>query len=215
MRIILLGAPGVGKGTQAKLICENFKIPHISTGDIFRANIKEKTPLGVEATRYIEAGNLVPDSLTISIVKDRLNNEDCNEGFLLDGFPRNISQAKALESFLNEKKQCIDKVIMIDIEQHVIIERMAGRRFCTNCGTSYHVKFNPSKNEGKCDSCGSDLIQRPDDKEEIVLDRLSVYNKSTKPLVDFYNALGLLHKVQGDNDISDVFNSIYTHLKAI
>jgi adenylate kinase len=215
MRIILLGAPGVGKGTQAKLICENFKIPHISTGDIFRANIKEMTPLGIEAKKYIEEGNLVPDSLTISIVKDRLNKEDCKDGFLLDGFPRNINQAKTLESFLNGKKLYIDKVISIDIPQHIVIERIAGRRFCTNCGASYHVKFNPSKSGDKCEACGSDLVQRQDDKEEIVIDRLSVYNKATKPLIDYYNAFDILHKVQGDSDINDVFDSIYTHLKAI
>lgn len=215
MRIILLGAPGVGKGTQAKLICENFKIPHISTGDMFRANIREMTPLGVQAKEYIEKGSLVPDNITLSIVKDRLIKEDCRGGFLLDGFPRNISQAKALESFLNGNKQYIDKVVMIDIPQDIVIERIAGRRFCTGCGASYHIKFNPSKAGDKCDVCGNDLVQRQDDKEEIVLDRLLVYNKMTKPLVDYYNAFGLLHKVQGDNDINDVFDSIYTYLKAI
>lgn len=215
MRIILLGAPGVGKGTQAKLICENFNIPHISTGDIFRANIRENTPLGIQAKEYIEKGSLVPDSLTLSIVKDRLNMEDCHKGFLLDGFPRSIAQAKALESFLNGKKKHIDNVVMIDIPQHIVIERIAGRRFCTGCGASYHVKFNPSKAGTKCEACGSDLVQRQDDKEEIVLDRLTVYNKMTKPLVDYYNAQGLLCKVQGDNDINDVFKDIYTYLKAI
>jgi adenylate kinase len=215
LKIVLLGAPGVGKGTQAKLISESFNIPHISTGDIFRSNISQGTPLGIKANEFMKKGMLVPDELTISIVKDRLNNEDCKNGFLLDGFPRNLFQAKELDSILAESNQYLDKVVLIDVAKDLIIERMAGRRFCTKCGSSYHVKFNPSKLGDKCESCGENLIQRQDDKEDIVLDRLNVYNKSTKPLVDYYSSKGLLYKVQGSKEINEVFESIAVSLKAV
>jgi adenylate kinase len=215
LRIILLGAPGVGKGTQAKLISEHFKIPHISTGDIFRSNINEMTPLGIQAKDYIQRGQLVPDSLTIAIVRDRLKKEDCENGFLLDGFPRNIYQAKELDSMLADQNVYIDKVFNIYIPEQLILERITGRRFCTACGSSYHISFNPAKEEGKCDSCGADLIQRSDDKEEIIKDRLAVYHKSTRPLIDYYNSAGTLYNIQGDSDIKDVFQSISLKLQAV
>lgn len=208
MRIILLGAPGVGKGTQAKLISENFRIPHISTGDLFRSNINEGTALGIQAKEYIQKGGLVPDSLTISLVKNRLKKEDCNDGFLLDGFPRNINQAKELDLILSRRNQSIDTVLFINLPNNLILDRITGRRFCAKCGSSYHIKFNPSKAEDKCQICGHTLEQRPDDKEEVVRERLSIYNKATKPLVDYYSGLGILCDIQGEADISDVFSNI-------
>ena len=215
MRIILLGAPGVGKGTQAKLISEHFKITHISTGGIFRSNIKEKTPLGTQANEYIQRGQLVPDSLTIAIVKDRLRKEDCRKGFLLDGFPRNMHQARELEAFLSENKQRVDRVFNIVIPENLIIERITGRRFCTKCGSSYHVTFNPARVDGLCDSCGEGLIQRADDREDIIKDRLSVYHKMTRPLVDYYTNIGIIDNINGDSNIKDVFNRIYATLQAV
>lgn len=215
MKIILLGAPGVGKGTQAKLICEHFKIPHISTGDIFRSHISRNTPLGIMANEYIKRGQLVPDSITISIVRERLGKKDCCRGFLLDGFPRNLNQAVELEMFLREKKQHIDRVFNISVPEQFIIERITGRRFCTGCGASYHIKFNPPKAEGRCDDCGKALVQRNDDKEDIIKDRLSVYNGMTKPLVEYYSNLGMLYNIRGDADIQDVFQSICNSIKAI
>lgn len=214
MRIILLGAPGVGKGTQAKLICENFKIPHISTGDMFRSNISEMTPLGVKAKAYIESGKLVPDDLTISIVKDRLKKEDCSNGFILDGFPRNEYQAKELDAFLSENDQSVDKVLLIDIPKNVILERIAGRRFCPKCGSSYNIIFNPPKRKDHCEACGEKLIHRQDDEKEVVLDRLAVYNEMTKPLIDYYGKLGILYSVQGQKDIKDVFDNICACLRS-
>lgn len=199
----------MGKGTQAKLISENFKITHISTGDLFRSSINEMTPIGIQAREYIQKGQLVPDSITVAIVKDRLKKGDCNEGFLLDGFPRNTNQARELGLLLAETKQHIDYVLNIDIPEQLILERITGRRYCTKCGSSYHISFNPSKIEGKCDTCGEDLIQRDDDKEEIIKDRLSVYNKLTKPLIDYYTNLGVLYNIKGDSSIRDVFSSIY------
>jgi adenylate kinase len=189
-------------------------IPHIPTGDIFRSNIKEGTALGVQVKDYIQKGKLVPDNLTISLVEDRLRKEDCKNKFLLDGFPRNINQAKELDLILSGKKQYIDKVFLIDVPKHIILERIAGRRFCIKCGSSYHIKFNPSKADDKCQFCGHDLIQRPDDKEEVVIDRISIYNKTTKPLVDYYSAFGILYKIQGDDNINNIFNSISGFLQS-
>lgn len=205
----------MGKGTQAKLISKNFMIPHISTGDIFRSNIKEGTVLGIQANEYIQKGNLVPDNLTISLVEDRLKKEDCNNDFLLDGFPRNVNQAKELDLILIGKNQYIDKVLLIDVPKHLILERIAGRRFCTKCGSSYHIKFNPSKVQDKCQICGYDLVQRSDDKENVVLDRLSIYNITTKPLVDYYSTLGVLYKIQGDDGINDIFYNICGFLQTV
>lgn len=215
MRIVLLGAPGVGKGTQAKLICENFEIPHISTGDMFRANISERTTLGLQAETFMKRGELVPDNITLSIVKDRISKEDCKKGFLLDGFPRNLPQAKELEVLLTAKKQCIDKVILIDIPNHNIIDRIEGRRFCTKCGRSYHIKFNPSKLKDNCDFCGEKLIQRQDDNKKVVLDRLNIYNETIKPIVDYYGAHGILYKIYGSDSINNVFENIRVTLQAV
>lgn len=208
MKIILLGPPGAGKGTQAKLISEKYSIPHISTGDIFRKNISEKTLLGVKAKSYMDKGQLVPDELTIDLVKDRLQQEDCKNGFLLDGFPRTVAQAEALDKFLHEYNQNINAALLIDVPQEYILERMTGRRVCNSCGASYHVKFNPSKAEGKCDVCGSELIQRKDDSEETVRERLDVYSKQTQPLVQYYSEEKVLFTIDGTREIKEVFENI-------
>ncbi len=201
MRIILLGPPGAGKGTQAKLISEKFSIPHISTGDIFRANIKEKTPLGIEAKRYIDNGQLVPDEVTIGIVKDRLTKDDCDNGFLLDGFPRTVAQAEALDEFLKGINKELDVALLIKVPEEFILERMTGRRVCTSCGASYHIRFNPPKIEGKCDICDNELIQRKDDTEATVKERLEVYSKQTYPLINYYKDNGIISEVNGLNQL--------------
>ncbi|AJA49710.1 adenylate kinase [Clostridium pasteurianum DSM 525 = ATCC 6013] len=208
MKIILLGPPGAGKGTQAKQISTKYNIPHISTGDIFRKNISEKTELGVKAQSYIDKGLLVPDELTIDIIKDRLDNEDCKNGFLLDGFPRTVKQAEALELFLNQKGDKIDYVLLVKVPESSILERMTGRRVCLKCGASYHIKFNPPKVLGKCDACNSDIIQRKDDSEETVKERIDVYNKQTEPLIEYYDDKKIMHSVDGTQDIEVVFKSI-------
>lgn len=208
MNIILLGPPGAGKGTQAKLISEKYSIPHISTGDIFRKNISEKTPLGVKAKGYMDKGQLVPDELTIDLVKDRLQQDDCKNGFLLDGFPRTVAQAEALDGFLHADNQSINSSLLIDVPQEYILERMTGRRVCNSCGASYHVKFNPSKVEGKCDVCGSELIQRKDDSEETVRERLDVYSKQTQPLIQYYSDKEVLSTIDGTREIKEVFENI-------
>jgi adenylate kinase len=215
LKIVLLGAPGAGKGTQAKLICEYFNIPHISTGDLFRAQIKENTLLGIQVKEYIQSGRLVPDEITIAIIKDTLNQEKYSNGFLLDGFPRNLYQAKQLGSLLGENNQYIDKAFLIDVTENVVLERIAGRRFCSKCGASYHIKFNTSKEEGKCDLCGDTLIQRLDDKEHIVLDRLKIYNKSIQPVVNYYKEQGILETIQGDAGTNEIFYGICSSLKAV
>ncbi|ABS35316.1 adenylate kinase [Clostridium botulinum] len=208
MRIILLGPPGAGKGTQAKLISEEFSIPHISTGDIFRANIKEKTPLGIEAKRYIDNGQLVPDEVTIGIVKDRLTKDDCDNGFLLDGFPRTVAQAEALDEFLKGINKELDVALLIKVPEEFILERMTGRRVCTSCGASYHIRFNPPKIEGKCDICDNELIQRKDDTEATVKERLEVYSKQTYPLINYYKDNGIISEVNGTESINEVFGNI-------
>ncbi|EJE7235399.1 adenylate kinase [Clostridium botulinum] len=208
MRVILLGPPGAGKGTQAKLISEKFSIPHISTGDIFRANIKEKTPLGIEAKRYIDNGQLVPDEVTIGIVKDRLTKDDCDNGFLLDGFPRTVAQAEALDEFLKGIDKDLDVALLIKVPEEFILERMTGRRVCTSCGASYHIRFNPPKIEGKCDICDNELIQRKDDTEATVKERLEVYSKQTYPLINYYKDNGIISEVNGTESIDEVFGNI-------
>ena len=208
MRIVLLGPPGAGKGTQAKSISNKYSIPHISTGDIFRKNISEKTPLGIEAKGYIDKGHLVPDSLTIDLVKDTLSQELCKNGFLLDGFPRTVAQAEALKEFLKENGTDLDVALLIDVPQNFILERMTGRRVCTSCGASYHIKFNPPSVDGKCDVCGNDVVQRKDDTEATVKERLDVYDSQTQPLINYYDAEGLLKTVDGTKAINEVFESI-------
>ena len=208
MKIVLLGPPGAGKGTQAKSISNRYSIPHISTGDIFRKNISEKTPLGIEAKKYIDDGQLVPDEVTINMVNDRLQQEDCKNGYLLDGFPRTVHQADALQSFLNQIDDKLDTALLIEVPSEFILERMTGRRVCPSCGASYHIKFNPTKVEGKCDVCGSDIIQRKDDKEATVKERLDVYEKQTQPLIDFYKEKSLLSVVDGTKAINKVFENI-------
>ncbi|WP_035292503.1 adenylate kinase [Clostridium sp. KNHs214] len=208
MKIILLGPPGAGKGTQAKSISQKYSIPHISTGDIFRKNISEKTPLGVKAKEYMDKGLLVPDELTIDLVKDRLSQEDCKNGFLLDGFPRTVKQAEALDKFINDKGEKIDTALLIEVPRELILERMTGRRVCPSCGASYHIKFNPPKNEGKCGICGADLIQRKDDNEATVKDRLDVYDKQTQPLISYYKSQNVLSVVDGTLAIDKVFEDV-------
>ena len=208
MKIIMLGAPGAGKGTHAKKITEKYGIPAISTGDIFRKNISENTPLGVEAKSYMDNGQLVPDEVTINMVKDRLQQEDCKAGYLLDGFPRTVAQAEALNSFLIERGEQLDTALLIKVPNEFILERMTGRRVCPSCGASYHVKFNPPTVEGKCDLCGSDVIQRKDDTVETVKERLDVYEKETQPLIDFYGNKQLLSEVDGTKAINEVFRGI-------
>ena len=208
MKIVLLGPPGAGKGTQAKSISNRYSIPHISTGDIFRKNISEETPLGIEAIGYMDKGLLVPDEVTINMVKDRLTWEDCKNGYLLDGFPRTVAQAEALEAFLNSRDEKIDTALLIDVPMEFILERMTGRRICGSCGASYHVKFNPTKGEGICDVCGSEVVQRKDDREDTVRERLDVYERQTQPLIDFYKEKNLLSTVDGTKAINEVFNDI-------
>ena len=208
MKIIMLGAPGAGKGTQAKMIAEKCGIPHISTGDIFRANIKNGTELGAKAKEYMDKGLLVPDELVCDLVVDRIQQADCEKGYILDGFPRTIPQAEALEAALNAIEQKLDYVIDIDVPDENIINRMSGRRACVGCGATYHVVFNPTKVEGKCDVCGESLILRDDDKPETVKKRLDVYHTQTQPLIDFYSARKVLVEVDGTQSMDKVFEDI-------
>lgn len=208
MKIIMLGAPGAGKGTQAKMIADKYSLPHISTGDIFRANIKNGTELGMEAKRYMDEGKLVPDELTVKILLDRVAKEDCKNGYVLDGFPRTIPQAEVLEKALNEQGESIDWAIDVDVPDENIVNRMSGRRACINCGATYHLVHIPPKQEGICDKCGSELILRDDDKPETVLNRLKVYHDQTQPLIDFYSSRNVLKTVDGTQDMEDVFASI-------
>ena len=212
MKIIMLGAPGAGKGTQAKMLSERYGIPHISTGDIFRANIKNNTELGKKAKSYMDAGALVPDELVVDLVVDRIKNADCMKGFILDGFPRTIPQAEALDYALNNQNEKIDYAINVDVPDENIIERMSGRRACVGCGATYHVVYNPTKAEGVCDQCGQELILRDDDKPETVKKRLDVYHEQTQPLIDHYEKKGALYTVDGTQDIQVVFDTIVKKL---
>jgi adenylate kinase len=212
LRLILLGPPGAGKGTQASAIVEKYNIPHISTGDIFRANIKEKTELGKQVEEYLNKGLLAPDELVVSIVKDRISKEDCKNGFLLDGFPRTVAQAEALDEELKNMSLTIDKVINIQADKDLLIERIIGRRICRDCGATYHIKFSPTKKEGICDKCGGELYQREDDKLETVEKRIEVYTEQTKPLIDYYAKKGLLLNVDGTKDKKEVFDDIVKSL---
>ncbi len=208
MKIVMLGAPGAGKGTQAKMIAEKYSIPHISTGDIFRANIKEGTPLGLEAKSYMDQGKLVPDELTVKILLDRVAKDDCKNGYVLDGFPRTIPQANVLKEALDAQNDKIDYAINVDVPDENIVRRMSGRRACVTCGATYHIEHVPPKKEGICDKCGSNLILRDDDKPETVLNRLKIYHEQTQPLIDFYNKEGILKEVDGTIDVKDVFENI-------
>ena len=214
MKIIMLGAPGAGKGTQAKKIAEKYAIPHISTGDIFRANIKEGTELGIQAKHFIDQGLLVPDEVTIGMLLDRIQQKDCQDGYVLDGFPRPIPQANTLTKALSDRGEAIDYALEVDVPDSNIVNRMSGRRACLKCGATYHVAFAPSKKEGICDICGSELVLRDDDKAETVQKRLSVYHEQTRPLIDYYKEKGVLYSIDGTQDMDAVFKNIVEILGA-
>lgn len=212
MRIVLLGPPGVGKGTQASNIVNKYSIPHISTGDILRENIKNNTELGITAKSYMDKGHLVPDDLVVSIMKNRLLEDDCKDGFLLDGFPRTVEQAVSLDEALKDMNILLSKVINIKADDEVLIERITGRRVCKSCGATYHVIHNPSKEDGICDLDGAELLQRDDDSVDTVKTRLEVYKEQTAPLIDYYRAQGVLLDVEGTNSIDQVFETIVNSL---
>ena len=213
MKIIMLGAPGAGKGTQAKKIAEKYGIPHISTGDIFRANIKNQTELGMKAKSYMDQGALVPDELTLELIMDRFTNDDCKNGYVLDGFPRTIPQAEALTKALADKQDAVDYAINVDVPDEAIVTRMSGRRACLACGGTYHIKFNPTKVEGICDACGGELVLRADDKPETVQKRLDVYHEQTQPLIDYYQTQNILKEVDGTLQLDEVFQAIIAILE--
>lgn len=208
MNLVLMGLPGAGKGTQAEKIVEKYKIPHISTGDMFRAAIKEGTELGLQAKSYMDRGDLVPDEVTIGIVRERLSKDDCQNGFLLDGFPRTVAQAEALETLLQQLNRSIDYVINIEVDKSILMERLTGRRICKECGATYHLVFNPPAQAGVCDKCGGELYQRADDNEATVANRLEVNMKQAQPLLDFYEAKGYLRNINGQQHIDQVFADI-------
>ena len=214
MKIVMLGAPGAGKGTQAKMIASKYQIPHISTGDIFRANIKNGTELGKKAKSYMDQGLLVPDELTVDLVIDRLANDDCKNGYILDGFPRTIPQAEELDAALAKLGEKMDYAIDVDVPDENIVSRMSGRRACTGCGATYHIVYNPSKKGDCCEVCGEKLILRDDDKPETVQKRLNVYHEQTQPLIDYYTKQGILKAVDGTQDMNDVFTAITNILGA-
>ena len=213
MHILLMGPPGAGKGTQAANLVKEFTISHISTGDMFRAAIKAGTELGKQAKACIDAGNLVPDEITIGIVRERLSQDDCKKGFILDGFPRTVEQADALTEILSDLGLKLKSVLDVNVPSADLVERAVGRRICKSCGATYHIKFNPSKVEGVCDECGGELFQRPDDTEETMKNRLSVYDAQTKPLIDYYTKAGLYVAVDGRQEIGKVFADIVDILK--
>ena len=208
MKIIMLGAPGAGKGTQAKKIAEKYQIPHISTGDIFRANIKGGTELGMKAKTFMDQGMLVPDEITIGMLMDRIGQEDCINGYVLDGFPRTIPQAESLTKALAERGEKVDYAINVDVPDENIINRMSGRRACLGCGATYHITFNPPEKEGICDTCGQELVLRDDDKPETVKKRLDVYHQQTQPLIDYYKNAEVLAEVDGTQPMDAVFQGI-------
>jgi len=208
MKIIMLGAPGAGKGTQARMISEKYEIPQISTGDIFRANIRNQTELGKKAKSYMDQGLLVPDELTLDLVVDRLAQDDCSRGYILDGFPRTIPQAEALTGALKEQNTQIDYAIDVEVPDDNIVQRMSGRRACPGCGATYHIRYNAPAKDGICDECGAELIQRDDDKAETVQKRLTVYHSQTQPLIEYYKAQGCMHSVDGTRTMEEVFEDI-------
>lgn len=214
MKIIMLGAPGAGKGTQAKRIADRWQIPHISTGDIFRANIKQGTELGIKAKAFIDKGMLVPDELTIELIIDRLHQSDCVNGYVLDGYPRTIPQAESLTTVLAKLNEKIDYAINVDVPDEHIVNRMSGRRACLSCGATYHILYAPPKQEGVCDRCKSELVLRDDDKPETVLKRLEIYHAQTQPLIEYYKAQGILRTVDGTMEMEEVFKAIVDILGA-
>ena len=208
MKIIMLGAPGAGKGTQAKMLADKYEIPHISTGDIFRANIKNGTELGQKAKTYMDQGLLVPDELVCDLVVDRVQQDDCTKGYILDGFPRTIPQAEALDAALANIGSKIDYAVNVEVPDENIVTRMSGRRACLECGATYHIEYNPTKVDGICDVCGKELILREDDRPETVTKRLNVYHEQTQPLIDYYTKQDVLKEVDGTMNMDDVFSAI-------
>jgi adenylate kinase len=215
VNLVLMGLPGAGKGTQAERIVDRYNIPHISTGDMFRTAMKEGTELGLKAKSYMDEGALVPDEVTIGIVRERLSKDDCERGFLLDGFPRTVPQAEALEGILSELNKKIDYVLNIEVDDSILLERLTGRRICKSCGATYHLVFNPPKEEGTCDRCGGELYQRADDNAETVQNRLDVNMAQSKPLLDFYSEKGYLRNIDGQREISEVFTDIESLLAGL
>jgi adenylate kinase len=214
MKLVLLGAPGAGKGTQAKKLTEKYTVPQISTGDILRKAVADRTPLGKEAKSYMDKGELVPDSVVIGLVKERIVCDDCKNGYILDGFPRNTSQAEVLDKVLADMKAPLDTALSVDVEKNDLMKRLTGRRTCKGCQQMYNIHFSPPKKEGVCDKCGGELYQRDDDKEETIKNRLDIYEKSTAPLIDYYSKKGILKSVKGEGSIEDIFNNICSILQA-
>jgi adenylate kinase len=208
MNLVLMGLPGAGKGTQAERIVDDYGIPHISTGDMFRAAIKEETELGLKAKSFMDKGELVPDEVTIGIVEERLGKNDCSNGFLLDGFPRTVAQADALEDILAKQDRSIDYVVNINVDKDALMDRLTGRRICKNCGATYHLIFNPPAKQGICDKCSGELYQRDDDNEKTVSNRLEVNMKQSKPLLEFYSEKGYLVNIDGQKHINEVYGDI-------
>jgi len=208
MRLVFLGAPGAGKGTQAKKLVEKYKIPQISTGDILRAAVAADTPLGKEAKSYMDKGELVPDSVVIGLVKERIAQDDCKKGYILDGFPRNTAQAEVLDKVLSEMKAPLDAAVDVDVDRDILLKRLTGRRTCKNCQQMYNIYFSTSKKEGVCDKCGGELFQRNDDKEETIKRRLDVYDAQTAPLMDYYKKKGILKSVKGTGSIDEIFSKV-------
>jgi adenylate kinase len=214
MRIVLLGAPGAGKGTQAKMLIEKYKIPQISTGDILRKAVADGTPLGKEAKAIMERGELVPDKIVLGLVQERLKQDDCKKGFILDGFPRNTIQAEALDKLLNDIKMPLDSALSVDVPKDDLMKRLTGRRTCKKCQQMYNVYYSPPKKEGVCDKCGGELFQRADDKEETIKKRLDVYDSQTAPLIDYYKKKGILKSVVGTGSIDEIFKKVCTLLES-
>jgi len=215
VNIILMGPPGAGKGTQAERIAKNFGLLHVSTGDMFREAVKEGTAMGKKAKEYMDKGTLVPDEIVVGIVKERLSKPDAADGVLLDGFPRTVEQAEALDEVLRELGLKLDAVLSVDVDEEELVTRLTGRRVCSNCGTTYHIKFNPPKVRNICDHCGSELYQRSDDTVETVKERLDVYKKQTFPLIEYYKRKGLFQSIDGNQDIEQVFDIVSAYLKKL